>query len=477
MFEIKNKIMTCIAVATMSLVLGQSAYADMSAKNIILMISDGQGFNTVKATDYYTGTKGVYESFSVKGSMNTSSAGAFGGYVGKPYDPAKMWSDFNYQKSGATDSASAATAMYSGVKVYDNQINKTTTGADLTTFFEKVASQGKATGAVSTVNFDHATPAAVVAKTTNRNDYATITSQMINSKLDVIIGAGHPLYNNNGQAVAANYNIVGNKTNWDAITGGANGRAFIESKSDFEALAKGSMSLDRVFGVAQVRDTLQDSRTGAPGSTMNTNVPDLATMTKAALNVLDNDTDGFAVMIEGGAVDWANHANNLERSIDEEIDFNNAVQAVVDYLNAGTNGNNWSNTLLIVTADHECGGLWGPTPGVFNQVVDNGVGNLPGAAYNSGIHTNALVPFYAKGADADLFLAYLIGNDPDMAAMYGIDAAFNWYIDNTDIFKVMDAANAAPVPIPASILLLAPGFVGLLIFRRRRTMEQGLNLY
>lgn len=467
MLEMKKKILGLVGMAAMLFAVGQPAYADMAAKNIILMISDGQGFNTVKATDYYTGTKAVYESFAVKGAMNTSSAGAFNGYVGKPYDPAKMWSDFSYQKSGATDSSSAATAMYSGVKIYDSQMNKTTTGANLTTFFEKVADQGKATGAVSTVNFDHATPAAVVAKTTNRNDYATITSQMINSKLDVIMGAGHPLYNNNGQSVAANYGIVGNKANWDAITSGTNGRTFIESKSQFEALANGTMNVDKVFGVAQVRDTLQDSRTGAPASAKNNNVPDLATMTKATLNVLDNDADGFAVMIEGGAVDWANHANNLGRAIDEEIDFNNAVQAVVDYLNAGTNGNDWSNTLLIVTADHECGGLWGPTSGTFNQVVDNGVGNLPGAAYNSGSHTNALVPFYAEGADAGLFLSYLTGSDPNMASMYGIDKAFNWYIDNTDIFKVMDEANSALVPIPASILLLAPGFAGLLAYRRK----------
>jgi len=77
------------------------------------------------------------------------------------------------------------------------------------------------------------------------------------------------------------------------------------------------MNVDQVFGVAQVRDTIQDSRTGAPASATNTNVPDLATMTKAALNVLDNDADGFAVMIEGGAVDWANHANLAGRMIEE----------------------------------------------------------------------------------------------------------------------------------------------------------------
>ncbi len=458
-----------VGIATGALILASSqmAMAAGEAKNVILMISDGQGFNTVKATDYFTGTQGVYESFAIKGSMNTSSAGSSGGYTGIPYNPAQMWANFNYQKSGATDSASAATAMYTGVKNYDNQLNMTTSGAQLTTFFEMAASQGKATGAVSTVNFDHATPAAVVANTTNRNDYTTITSQMINSNLDVIMGAGHPLYNNNGQAVAANYSIVGNQANWDAITSGANGRTFIDSLSSFEALADGTMNSNKVFGIAQVRDTIQDSRTGAPTAPLNTNVPNLTTMTQGALNVLDNNSNGFAVMIEGGAVDWANHANGLKRSIDEQIDFNNSVQTVVDYLNAGTNGNDWSNTLLIVTADHETGGLWGPVAGTFNQVVDNGAGNLPGAAYNSGGHTNTLVPFYAKGADADLFLNYLNGVDENMDNMYGIDTAFNSYIDNTNIFQVMNTANSNPVPVPGSVLLLGSGLVGLAGFGRR----------
>ena len=442
------------------------AYAG-TAKNVILMISDGQGFNTVKATEYFTGSKAVYESFTVQGSMNTSSAGMSGGYVGKAYDPSKMWQDFNYQNLGATDSASAATAMYTGVKNYDNQINKTTTGANLRTFFERAADQGKATGAVSTVNFDHATPAAVVGHTTNRNDYTTITSQMINSKLSVIMGAGNPNYDNKGTAVAANYSIVGNQANWNAITSGANGRTFVESKADFEALANGTLTTDKVFGVAQVRDTLQANRntTGSMGN-LNTNVPTLETMTKGALNVLDNNPNGFAVMIEGGAVDWANHANRLGNTIEEQLDFNKAVKSVVDYLDSNTNGNNWENTLLIVTADHETGNLWGPTKGTFNQVVDNGVGNLPGAAYNSGSHTNALVPFYAKGAGSELFAQYLTGTDPQIAGQYGVSTAFNQYIDNTNVFSVMDAAMPVPEPETYALMLAGLGLVGFMARRR-----------
>ena len=97
---------------------------------------------------------------------------------------------------------------------------------------------------------------------------------------------------------------------------------------------------------------------------LNTTVPSLALMTKGALNVLDNDPDGFFVMIEGGAVDWANHANQLGRLIQEQNDFNDAVDVAIDWIKA--NGG-FEKNLLIVTGDHETGYLDGSQPGVFQR--------------------------------------------------------------------------------------------------------------
>lgn len=219
----------------------------------------------------------------------------------------------------------------------------------------------------------------------------------------------------------------------------------------------------------QAYDTLQYNRTGlgaanskaAPyTSALNADVPDLATMTKAALNVLDNNEEGFAIMIEGGAIDWANHANLAGRMIEEQIDFNDAVQAVVDYLDNNTNGNNWSNTLLIVTADHECGYLWGDGRvegstyfdvngnGLFDHgidyahVKDNGVGNLPDVWYHSGGHSNSLVPFYAKGACSKLFQKCVSGKEPNLKKIYDLDEGWNGkYIDNTCVYEVMKSAS------------------------------------
>jgi alkaline phosphatase len=168
--------------------------------------------------------------------------------------------------------------------------------------------------------------------------------------------------------------------------------------------------------------------------------------------------------------------------IEEQIDFNNSVQAVVNYLNANTNGNNWTNTLLIVTADHETGHLWGDGTGTFfdvngnsvydagvdyAQVKDNGAGNLPGLQFNSGDHTNALVPLFAKGAGSELFANCVIGSDSNLMEMYGLDSSWTAenYIDNTAIFNVM--MDASPVPVPGAVWLFASGLLGLAGLRKK----------
>jgi alkaline phosphatase len=154
-------------------------------------------------------------------------------------------------------------------------------------------------------------------------------------------------------------------------------------------------------------------------------------MTKGALNVLDNDKDGFFLVIEGGAIDWAGHANQSGREIEEEIDFNKSVEAVINWVEKNSN---WGETLLIVTGDHESGYLTGPGSGqaagsqpVWNPLENNGAGNLPGMQWNSPEHTNSLIPFFAKGDAARLFKSYADGKDPVRGS----------YIDNTEIAKVI----------------------------------------
>lgn len=469
------------------------------AKNVILMISDGQGFNAVQATNYYTGSTAVYESFGHKYGMQTHSAGIRGGYVGAPYNPEAMASNFQYANSypnGATDSASAATGMYTGVKVFDNEVNYTPGREVLTTYFEKAAKAGKSIGAVSSVEFTHATPVAVYGHNSHRNNYSAMAMEAIygsnpvedlaNSStnplagdnnnynannyygnLKVVIGTGHPNYTADGMGPLADYRYVGGLPAWIALQGGVNGWTFIETKQDFKDYADGTKAADKLFGVAQNISTLQQGRSNPSGNfdPMLANQPTLVDMTKSALNVLDDNCKGFAVMIEGGAIDWAGHAGQLDRIIEEQIDFNNSVQAVADYLDNNINGNNWGNTLLIVTADHETGYLWGDGTGTFfdvngnstfdalvdyPHVKDNGAGVLPGGMFysvflnNAYQHTNSLVPLYAEGARSSEFNECVVGKEPNLRAIYNLDDSWSGkYVDNTCVFTVMKSASLA----------------------------------
>jgi alkaline phosphatase len=418
------------------------------AKNVIIMISDGWGYNQIAATDYYQygklGTQS-YESFPFQMGMSTYSVGS--------YDPSAAWGSFDYLNQKPTDSAAAATAMSTGEKTYDAAIGVDDDKTVLRHISEDLEAAGKATGVVSSVQFSHATPAGFVAHNSSRNNYSAIANEMLmDSATDVIIGAGNPLYDDNGDLrTIKNYNYVGGSATWNALLDGtlevsdANGDGIvdeldkwtlIQEKSEFETLQSGETP-SRLVGVAQAATTLQQAR-GGDGKAdpyavpLNDNVPDLATITNVALNVLDNDEDGFFLMIEGGAVDWAGHANQSGRVIEEQIDFNMAVEAVNAWVRENSN---WGETLLIVTGDHETGYLTGPDSGtefdpMWTAVVNNGSGVLPGMEWNSGNHTNSIVPLYAKGDAARLLKAYANESDPVRGS----------YIDNTEIAELVRQA-------------------------------------
>jgi alkaline phosphatase len=329
---------------------------------------------------------------------------------------------------------------------------------------------GKASGVVTTVEWSHATPAGMFAHNTSRNNYSQIANEMLGSTspLSVIMGAGNPGFDDNGKPASKSANYVGGDTTWSALKNGSlNGWTLIQDKSQFENLANGGLVLDKVVGTFQTYTTAQQARgdasvkgvdlNNASGVAFNNNVPSLATMSTGALNVLKQDKDGFFLMVEGGAVDWANLANQLDRMIEEQIDFNKSVKAVVNWVNANSS---WKDTLLIVTADHETGFLWGEKAGFptnFDPLKDNGAGKLPGARYFSTEHTNSLVPLYAIGAGSELFDGYADATDPVRGK----------YIDNTEIFLVMNSQITA-APIPGSFLLLGSGIMGMILIGRRR---------
>lgn len=410
-----------------------------ATKNVIVMIGDGYGFNqNISASDYEYGKAGrqIYYRFPFQFAMSTYSY-----YC--DYDPSMAWSDFDYVKSCYTDSAAAATAMATGVKTYDAGIGVDVDGNPVKNALELAEEKGKSTGVVTSVEWTHATPAGFVAHNVSRNNYAAIGQEIVDvSAADVVMGGGNPWYDVDGLPVAEpiTFEYVGGQTTWDALVAGtaggdANGDGIadpwtlIQSRDEFQALMSGPTP-KRVLGTAQVYQTLQQGRSGDayadPYVVPRTEtVPTLTEMSLAALNVLDDDPDGLFLMVEGGAIDWAAHSNQSGRTIEEAIEFERAVEAVVSWVQANSN---WGETLLIVTADHETGYLWGPgSDPEWMPIVNNGAGNLPGMEWHSPNHTNSLVKLAAKGDAARMFRQYATGFDP----VRGL------YIDNTNIADVV----------------------------------------
>jgi alkaline phosphatase len=156
-------------------------------------------------------------------------------------------------------------------------------------------------------------------------------------------------------------------------------------------------------------------------------------MTRAALNVLDADPDGLFLMVEGGAIDWASHANQSGRVIEEMEDFINAVDAAIEWVE---DESSWDETLVVVTSDHECGYLTGPASDPeLKPVVAHGEGELPGFEWHSSGHTNALVPLFVRGAGAGRFAGYQVGDDPRHGA----------YVNNTAVARVVADLYGMPV--------------------------------
>jgi alkaline phosphatase len=450
------------------------------AKYIILLIGDGYGYNHQQAVNAYAGTIPIYQAWP-RFWVSTFSYGG-------SYDPASAWSDFNYVKQNPTDSAAAATAIFTGVKTYDANISTATDNTCLTSIVDEARLLGKGTGAVSSVYISHATPGAWLAHNENRNNgfaiaaeslwgdpTTTMTSTQtyyeggvcpVHPPADVVLGAGHPqwtggqnyvnsamrdkLFNESGQP--GEFRFI------ERLSGSADASTRLANLTDDSAVTR----LAGLFGGSGGNLTYRL----ADGDGYNTENPTLPGMTEAALKVLGRHPDGFVLMVEGGAIDWASHANNLDQMIGEAIDFNQSVQTVIDWVDDPTNDSTWQNTLVIVTSDHETGYLNAqynefpnqpPTlvtdasldleksisgTGVRASWNDSNSNNLIDAgettywAWNTTGHTNSLVPLYAKGVGANYFRLFSTSEDPTRGK----------FLDNTQIFQVMHWAMDGYLP-------------------------------
>lgn len=410
-------------------------------KNVIYMIGDGMGYNHLSATNLYESGQTryqldgeadpetleeqpgdavqTYEEWE-RYSMSTYPAGG-------EYDPEAAWSSHDWVASGATDSAAAGTAMATGAKTQNGVLGLDADGESVENLSERAVATGRSAGVVSSVPFSHATPAAWAAHDESRENYHAIAAEMIDSDLDVIFGAGHPHYDDDSRPVdEPDYSYI-SEEDYQRLNAGETDFTFTDEDADFSAYADGEDVPERAFGLARTASTLQQSRSGEaeePYATEANDVVDLTTMSEAALNVLGQNEEGFHLMVEGGAIDWAGHANETGRDIEETQSFNEAVDAVVDWVEAESS---WEETMVVVTADHETGYLAGSEDDPGFSPMTGEAGRMPDSAWYSEDHTNQVVPFFVRGAGAEAFGDEIVGTDPVRGD----------YLDNTVVADVL----------------------------------------
>jgi len=415
-------------------------------KNIILFIGDGLGFNHLNVSNLYQYgkyKKEIYERFPVKMGLSTFP------YDGS-YDPQKAWDDFNYVSYGYTDSAAAATALATGFKTKNGIIGLDASGNILRNVLEVAEDSDKSTGVVTSVQMSHATPAGFVAHNQDRNNYEEIANEMIyQSEIDVIMGCGNPYFDSNGEYLVNpnSFKYIGGQQTWDDLLAGTAGSdsdrdgdidywKLIQLREEFQSLMVGDTP-NRVIGIPQVYQTLQQKRNGDKLADPHQvsfieSVPSLEEMALAAINILDEDEDGFFLMVEGGAIDWASHNNQPGRLVEEILEFNKAIESVINWIRKYSN---WGETLVIVTADHETGYITGSNSGmneegnsIWNEIESNGLLTLPNFVFNKDGHTNSLIPFFAKGFSANIFKNTL---------EHSYDPIRGKYFDNTKIGEML----------------------------------------
>ncbi len=319
-------------------------YNKKNAKSIILLIGDGMGVSQI-----YAGMTANHGHLNIDKCKNT-------GFV-------KTYSASHY----ITDSGAGATAISTGKKTYNGACGVNADSLPEETILEIAEEHGLSTGLVATSSITHATPASFIAHQKWRSMYEEIAADFLKTDIDVFIGGGreHFIKRRDGIDLTLNLKEKGYKVlfKMDSVI-----------KADSGKLA----GLVADMNLPPYRDRKKIGRGDM--------LPDA---TQTAINILSKNEKGFFLMVEGSQIDWAGHANKTEYVIAEMLDFDRAVGKALDF--AEKDG----NTLVIITADHETGGM-GIKDGNFNEGTVN-------ASYTTRSHTGVMVPVFAYGPGSEEF--------------------------------------------------------------------------
>ena len=335
----KKLLVLSLSVVLFSLIVS----AQGKPKNVVLLIGDGMGLAQIYAGMVANGNKLQLERCKSVGFSKTYSASHF-----------------------TTDSGAGGTALACGVKTKNGMIGMNPDSVAVQSILELAEKNKLATGIVVACAVTHATPASFIAHVNNRNMYEEIASDYLKTDIDVFVGGGRKYF----EERADNRNLI------DELK--AKNYQVAYTIDDVKAIKSGKLA-------------------GLLYEDQNPAMPERGKMlpdaTMAAIDILDNNKKGFFLMVEGSQIDWASHDNDAAQLVKEVLDFDETVGRVLDY--AQRHG----NTLVIITADHETGGLTFPTGNIKAGTFD--------AAFTTKGHTGIPVPVFAFGPGADKFTGFM----------------------------------------------------------------------
>lgn len=319
--------------------------AENTPKNIILMIGDGMGLAQVTAGFYANGETLNLEQFPATGLIKTHAS-----------------------KNLITDSAAGATAFSCGCKTYNGAIGLTAGKKTCPTILEQAEAFGLATGLVTSSSITHATPASFIAHVSDRQYMEEIATWFLRTDIDLFIGGGMKYFTNR-------------KTDQRNLYAELQGKGYLVSDFSGYSLDKGIPDAGKPFAWFA---SLEEPASVADGREY---LPIAARLAPEFLSKRGG-AKGFFLMIEGAQIDWACHANKAENAVLEMLDFDRAIGEALKF--AKKDG----NTLVIVTADHETGGM---------ALLRGEDKKSLSIKFTTDYHTASLVPVFAYGPGAELF--------------------------------------------------------------------------
>ncbi|MEG2945247.1 MAG: alkaline phosphatase [Bacteroidales bacterium] len=296
--------------------------ADGAAKYVFFFIGDGMGVNQVNGTEMYKG--------ELQGKIGTEPLL----FTSFPY---AGFSKTYSQSNSITDSAAGGTALAVGEKTKNGTIGMDYTHTkSLESVAEKAHRHGKRVGIATSVSVDHATPASFYAHQPSRKMYYEIGTDLAKSGFEFFAGSDFLSPDNKAKQKTQNLFTIVQDSGY-IVTRGM--KEFNKKQADadkiilFQEAGKDKSSLP--FAIDRKTDDLT-----------------LSEITESAIQFLDKDNKGFFVMIEGGKIDWSSHSNDVATTFREVMDMDEAIQKAYAFYQAHPD-----STLIVVTADHETGGL------------------------------------------------------------------------------------------------------------------------